>query len=175
MVREIREGQQRMKTIVVLGIQRSGTSLIAEGLKNTGEVFMEPCTASHFENYEMMRIDDRILEEAGGTWQDPPPREMIQETYPYFKDEIWAYVNAQELNAELREFPYWGFKTCRTGWTADLWHPHLSQPHYMPVLRSPSVVAGRLIEDGMYHGDDALALVEDHNDRVMTFLREIGF
>lgn len=174
---ESRRGQSHVKTIVVLGIQRSATSLVAKGLERSGDVHMEPFSIQHWDNYEVYRINNQILAAAGGREFDPPPHKAIMEAGKGFENEIADYVRLQERGAEAAGYPFWGWKISNTGWTVDLWHPHLTEPHYVWIQRPPDVVAERLIHYDFlkgYHGKNtveyARELVDEYNRRVIEFL-----
>jgi ubiquinone/menaquinone biosynthesis C-methylase UbiE/GT2 family glycosyltransferase/glycosyltransferase involved in cell wall biosynthesis len=66
--------------IVVLGMHRSGTSLVGQILNNLGYSLgkhpMPPGTENekgYFENTKLMEFHDFVLEEAGSHWNDPHP------------------------------------------------------------------------------------------------------
>ena len=68
-----------IRTFVVLGMHRSGTSLTAGGLEKIGIDMGDNQLGAnqwnplgHFENVDFVGLNDRILNTAGGNWLDPP-------------------------------------------------------------------------------------------------------
>ena len=181
-----------MKTFVVLGMHRSGTSLLAKALHtfdnnpkvSMGEIMLEDTLAEedielaagsnsqgHFEDDEFMKLNDKILEAAGGIWFSPPPRENILSVSAQFEDEIKALINK-------RSSPIWGWKDPRSCLTIDLFHPHITNPHYICMFRGLEDVANSLVKRdaetiGM-HKEYAVALAKEYNRRILQFISEIG-
>ena len=69
------------KNIVVLGMHRSGTSMFAEIISRLGfytgetEELLEPQEDNpkgFWERRDVVQLNDLILEEAGGSWFNPP-------------------------------------------------------------------------------------------------------
>lgn len=66
-----------MTTVIILGMHRSGTSIIA-GVLHTLGVYMGnkfigahwSNLLGHFENIEFVRLNDKILKNAGGSWDN---------------------------------------------------------------------------------------------------------
>lgn len=167
-----------MKTIVVLGMQRSATSLVAKGLERSGDVYMEPFNAAHWDNYEVYRINNAIIEAAGGREFDPPIRPVIRSVAHRFEKKIKDYVQKKEQETEQASLPFWGIKISNMGWVIDHWHPHLTEPHYVWIQRDPDIVADHLVRDGFLNDYEdntveyATDLVDEYNSRVIQFLTE---
>ena len=72
------------KTIVILGMHKSGTSMVAGVLEklgvNMGKELLGPHWSNplgHFENVKFVNLDERILKEAKGSWNNPPKRKIF--------------------------------------------------------------------------------------------------
>ena len=165
-----------MKTVVVLGMHRSATSLIAKALHDNsvsmGEVVLGASKSNpwgHFEDLHFIRLNDKILRAAGGTWDSPPPESAILEQRKRFEPEIKAIISAREDELH-KDYPLWGFKDPRTTLTIRLFHPHLTNPHYIACYRDPHDVAESLRKrDGMPI-NKGLALAKEYNQRLARFM-----
>ena len=68
-----------MKTIVVLGMHRSATSLVARTLNaevHMGSKLLYARSGNpegYYENIEIIKINDKILHDSGGSWHIPRP------------------------------------------------------------------------------------------------------
>ncbi len=145
------------KTIVILGMHKTGTSLIAGILKilgvDMGKDLLESNWSNplgHFEDKRFVQLNDKILKEAGGSWDNPPTREKILSLMPKFSDEIKKLINE-------REGKIWGWKDPRTSLTVGLYLPYLKNPYFIICHRDSMAVAKSLqkrdnmdIEKGLY-------------------------
>jgi hypothetical protein len=64
------------KTWVILGSKRGGTSFLTQILGENG-VTIEHCGNGHNEDLDFVLLNDKILETAGGDWNDLPPDDAI--------------------------------------------------------------------------------------------------
>lgn len=169
-------------TIVVLGMHRSATSLVAKGMCLNG-VFMGydligPAKSNpwgHFEDREIVHLNDEILYAAGGRWDNPPPEDAILSKGKQFVQRIKNLIKQRD-SAVKPKYPLWGWKDPRTTLTIKLFLPHLTNPHFVCCFTDPMVVAKSLFDrDGtdiqVGHG---LAL--EYNARLLAFISEFyGF
>lgn len=160
-----------MKTIVVLGMHRSCTSLIAKGLHET-DCFMGANLLGagngnengHYEDEKFIKLNDLILENAGGSWDNPPPEEDIINVGRKDSDSIRKFVRMFE------RYPVWGWKDPRTTLTIRCFEPHLKNPVYVPCFRNPVEAALSLCKrDGTSYKKN-VALVYEYNKRLLNFL-----
>lgn len=187
------EKERGVKTFVVLGMHRSGTSLLAKALHtfnndpkvSMGATMLEDALENaeelglanasnpqgHFEDDEFMQLNERILAAAGGSWFKPPTREEIVSVSAQFSDDIKALV-------KKRSSAIWGWKDPRSCLTLDLFHPHLDNPHYICMFRDPEDVADSLVRRdkdtiGMYK-EYGVNLAKEYNRRILQFISEVG-
>ena len=161
-----------MKTIVVLGMHRSATSLLARGLYKSG-VFMghsllgkTECNPwGHFEDIKLINLNDKILDAAGGSWDNPPNELDIYEAGYEIRDEIKAAV-------KKRERKLWGWKDPRTTLTIRCYQPFLKNPIYMSCVRDPKEVAESLKRRDNMPIDAGIELAKEYNKRMLKFLSE---
>ena len=134
------------RQIVVLGMPRSGTSLVAHILRLMG-VFMGdtfPATqqgnpGGTCEDLEASRINTHI---AHGRHEMLPNVRLTA----YGHDRIRAFVNSRNAAHAV-----WGFKCVHTSWVAWLWDTQLSNPRYILVERDPAAVIGSFIHTWNYN------------------------
>lgn len=156
-VRESVHEQQIAKTetqkdvICIIGMHRSGTSLVARLLNLCGldlgpsENFLEPNDSNplgFFENEDFTyKIDDGLLNHLGGSWDN----------LPEFKDG-WEYDPAleqivQEAKERIQSFsksPKWGWKDPRTTVLLPFWESLIPNLRFVICVRNPLEVAKSL-------------------------------
>ena len=128
--------------IVVLGMHRSGTSLIASLLHNAlgvkmGERFWgnDPYHKHpNLEDLDFVQLNAQLLRSAGGqgniAWREPPTRAAILA----LGESVVIQERIRSL-VERKQHGLWGFKDPRSCLTAPLYHEHLVSPHYIVVVR----------------------------------------
>ena len=140
------------QTIVcVLGMHRSGTSLVARLLNVLGvelgptEHLMRPSSANpagHWESRLIKEINDEILQLHGGSWHEPPELPPGWERAAELAELRRA---ARELvEADFSGFDLWGFKDPRNSLTLPFWQRVLGPMRYVVCLRNPLDVAQSL-------------------------------
>ena len=133
-----------MKAFVILGMHRSATSLVAGGLNkfgvNMGSNFIKSDRGNpmgYWENKKFRILNGEILHRAGGSWDNPPPRDKILALKNEFAPRIKDLIKESEL-------PLWGWKDPRTILTIELYLPYLKNPHFICCFRDPMEVAKSL-------------------------------
>jgi glycosyltransferase involved in cell wall biosynthesis len=168
-----------IKTMVVLGMHRSATSLIAKSLNNEiymGDDFIIPeiddNPEGHFENINFVKLNDDILKEANGHWSVVPPKENILNVSQYIKDKIKIRV-AIEINKAIEKgYKIWGWEDPRTVLTIPLYLEHLPNPHFVSVFRKQDDVVESLVKRGGITKEQGIKLTKDYNLRLIEFLFE---
>jgi len=135
--------------IFVLGMHRSGTSLVTSLLHEYGFGFDGPHLPPQpdnplgfWEHQEIVEIHDDFLQRLGRTWGDPRP---------FHPDEFdgkaayWARERLREvLDRDFLSRPLWVLKDPRTARLGPLWKPILDteglNPKFLIVVRSPIAV-----------------------------------
>jgi glycosyltransferase involved in cell wall biosynthesis len=134
--------------ICVLGMHRSGTSLITGILKILG-VYLGPDghlmkprndnPKGFWENQLLTDIDDEILSRFGGTWDRPPTFPDGWETSPILDDlrqKALAVIDDDFGDAKL-----WGWKDPRACLLLPFWQQLIPNMQYVICLRNPVDVA----------------------------------
>ena len=162
-----------MTAVIVLGMHRSGTSLVASMLEamgvDMGERLMPASLDNphgYYEDLDFYEMNEAILEEAGGSWWQPPSQQAIDAAGEALKYPIGRLVNERDWKK------LWGWKDPRTCLTAGLYHPHLDDARYVLVSRdSPDVVASLTRRNGT---GDWQRLIQIYQHRLHTFFRATG-
>jgi hypothetical protein len=153
--------------VCVLGMHRSGTSLLTRALNLLGvdlgpeEHLMRPGPANpagHWESLPMKRINDEVLLRLGGSWSQPPELGEGWERTPELAE---ARRQARRLiDTDFSRSDTWGFKDPRNCLTLPFWQRMLPPMRYVICLRNPIDVAASLEarEDEPIPFDDGIAL-----------------
>ena len=139
--------------IIVLGMHRSGTSLIA-GVLNICGLFMgnkdELVSAGDgnekgfFESKQVLEIDEEILKRNNGVWEDPPLLNVGWEENSKLKDlytKADRFINKMDIQSDI-----WGIKEPRMCLTMPFWQKALKgrEIKYIIPVRSESDVASSI-------------------------------
>ncbi len=129
-----------MKTVLVLGFHRGGTSLVANVIQKMGvQLWTRPeqemkafehNKKGYYENWDFVHLNDAILKEAGGDWMNPPSRQAISRAGLTYINDI------KRLVRENMATPLWGWKDPRTCLTCHLYEPYLENLHIIMPIRS---------------------------------------
>ena len=126
------------RTVVVLGLARSGTSVVTGMLKILG-VDMGPSVddnanprGSH-EDLDFAKFHREVFTMTGqgnGYW-NPPPRQAILALRPQVEQTVQELISRKSKGKSL-----WGWKHSRTLLTYELFLPYLVNPHFVLVFRN---------------------------------------
>jgi len=164
-----------VKTIIVLGMHRSATSLIAKGLHEAGVWMGERLlgaspsnTHGHFENLDFVALNDYLLSQAGGSWDNIPALDRIIEAGAKNAGAI-----QRTILCNIRQ-PVWGWKDPRTTLTIPAIYPYIKKysPVFVPCFRAPKDVAASLEKRNGMHPADGERLARGYNARLLSFLTE---
>lgn len=136
-------------SVVVLGMHRSGTSVVAAGLAQLGVRMGRSLAAGdpwnpkgYFEERRIVEFNDQLLALAGRRWDSPLPPAPVAQWQPRRE------AAAQLLETLFADCPAWGFKDPRMCLLAAFWQPLFAAlptpPKPLLVLRHPAEVAGSL-------------------------------
>src|SRR5713226_5579370 len=141
----------RPKVVCVLGMHRSGTSLVTRILNLLG-VYLgtEPQLPTpaqdnpkgHWEHGIFRELNDEILARHGGTWDQPPRLSTGWEANPGLDD--LKHRASTLIQDEFAHAEIWGWKDPRTCLTLPFWQQLLPETHYVVCLRNPVDVAHSL-------------------------------
>jgi hypothetical protein len=139
------------QAVCVLGMHRSGTSLISRLLNLLG-VYLGPeerlLRANRFnpkgfwEYQPIVELNDTILSRLGGSWREPPPFPPGWEASEALAD---LRLRARELlAADFAAAPLWGWKDPRTCLTLPFWRELVPDVRYVLCFRNPADVGHSL-------------------------------
>jgi len=124
---------------VIVGMHRSGSSLVARIFYEMGvylgEELMEPDFANlegFYENMDFVRLNNTLMSEVDGDWNRP-------------REWLTPDQRAKEL-IELHERKLWGWKDNRTVFTWKAYEPFVKNPCFVVVRRDKKAVIKSLKE-----------------------------
>jgi len=124
------------RTYIILGVHRSGTSFLAKTLKDVGIPLKGG--PAHYEDIDFIKLNMKIIQEAGGIWKNPPDRESLLKSGENHKEEIQALLSAKRQDM-------WGWKDPRQALTIESYLPYLEDDVYLIcIFRKPELVGASL-------------------------------
>lgn len=118
-----------MKAVIVLGMHRSGTSVLTQVIHKmgyqTGEV-SPPTDAQnpdgYFEDFDVVRFNDRMLRALGSEWDAPQDLEIQRKHLERFKEEAVRLIQTNYADQDK-----WVLKDPRMCLTLDFWQHVIPQ------------------------------------------------
>lgn len=115
-----------MSAIVVAGMHRTGTSLVASLLEalgvDMGDRMYPPRRANphgYYEDMDFQELNIAMLEFAGGDWKNPPDPSELRRATRQFDDQIAELIESRDAK------PRWGWKDPRNCLFLEAYHRHL--------------------------------------------------
>jgi hypothetical protein len=165
-----REKSQR--TLIVLGMHRSGTSCLAGILEKAGVFFGDVARSSTFnikgniENVRIMRLHDDLLRHNGGSWDDPPQEVKWPDNLKAERDRIIQ---------EYDQSSFWGFKDPRVLFTLDAWLEVLPNVSLAGTFRHPRLVVKSLDLRNKFTHSKSISLWKKYNKRLLYYYEKSHF
>jgi hypothetical protein len=141
------------KPLIILGMHRSGTSMLARMLETCG-LFVGATLEANHEPPIFRKINDQLLALAGATWTQPEPflerisekpflqecRRLAEESLSegFGKHFLGLHGTRKLLGAPIDA---WGWKEPRTCLTLPVWRAIYPEARYVQILRHPIDVA----------------------------------
>jgi len=154
---QLRDEAQRPDTtklggdaICIIGMHRSGTSMIAKLLQQAGlylgpeKQLLGPDAANpdgHFEHKGFLKINRELLQYLGAAWQFPPQGQLNWQDNAALEP---LRADARALIAELSARRPWGWKEPRTTVLLPFWKSIAPGLRFVLCIRSPLEVAKSL-------------------------------
>jgi hypothetical protein len=159
-----RVGRPAHEVVCVVGMHRSGTSLITRILNLIGvglgpdDRLMPPNErdnpTGYWENAAIVKLNDELLEALGGSW-DRPPR--LDDGWEYGKRVVGFRPRARKVVAEVVESRVTGWKDPRMSLLLPFWQTVVPVTATVLPIRHPFEVVGSLeARDGMGPEEGAL-------------------
>ena len=155
------------RTVVVLGMHRSGTSLLTGTLQEAGLVLGDVVHAAphnrkgNRESIPIQILHEDLLERAGGSWDQPPEAVKWARVHVALRDQIIARFQGQ---------PVWGFKDPRTLFCLEGWLDALPELQLVGIVRHPESVARSLQARNGFPLERGLQLWLHYNRRLQRWL-----
>lgn len=160
------------RVIIVLGMQRSGTSCLAGILEKAGVNLGNVSKYNLFnkkgnrESKRIMKLHDDLFAYNNGTWDDPPPGVK------------WPDHLKKERDGIIGEYaPYstWGFKDPRALLTLDGWLEVLQNVSFAGTFRHPLPVAQSLYRRDKSPYSKSFALWKMYNEMLLYYYEKFNF
>lgn len=162
---------QRSKNLVILGMHRSGTSMIAGGLSRCGlragsEDELMPASFDNprgfWERRDVVTLNDELLASVGSSWFLPAIVDSPR------------VVEMQAILGRLDRQTPWLLKDPRLIFTWPVWESALKNTAKLFVYRSPLAVAASLKERHGFPLGYSLDLWEAYNCQALTIIQAEG-
>jgi glycosyltransferase involved in cell wall biosynthesis len=176
--------------VFIVGMHRSGTSMVSAALNDAG-VYMGAIRDHNAEAFYGVDLNDRMLEKAGGSWWNPPPREALEEAMMNFQEALTPtqmYTthlkspSGRALSLARQWIGPWGLKDPRLCLTLDWWLKKFPKAKVIWILRDEDDVVASMLrrqekEDeaaSRLDARSALQLVRTYNEAAALAIRESG-
>lgn len=163
---------QPEQILCVLGMHRSGTSCLTGSLQEAG-LHLGDCHTwnphnlkGNRENQDIVDINDKVLADNDGAWDEPPERSLWNEGHRDM---------ARELFQGYAEHPLFGFKDPRTLLVLDGWKAMFPDMRFIGIFRHPNAVVQSLDKRSGMPREKGLALWYEYNRRLLRQYREQPF
>jgi len=163
------------RPVLVVGMHRSGTSLVAQVLDDLGVELggSEEVDKDHAEDNErgfweppgLVELNDRILRSWGASWCHPHLDARPSTLDPTFRDEIETL--AEDWG---HRYASWAWKDPRLSLTWPFWLPHLPGALILWCVRHPLEVAASLLARNAFPTRAGLLLWEIYNREVAQMI-----
>jgi hypothetical protein len=160
------------RPVAIVGMHRSGTSMVANVLQraglNLGEEadLMPPADENpegFYEHLQFVRLNDEVLNVAGAGWDCPPPADFNWDDAAL--DSFRA--RARRLAAPLGERLPWGWKDPRTSLTLPFWRSAIGPLRIVAVIRNPLEVVTSLHRRNAFSTALGLTLWQIYAERIL--------
>jgi hypothetical protein len=155
------------KRYIILGCQRSGTSFLANAIRDQGVYF--GTQGWRGETSAFWAINKSIIQSAGGTWREIPSEAALLAQGELHREQIIDRINDFNSKADL-----WGCKDPRMALTARSWLDLLGDDVYLiAIFRRPELTAASLMRKGQISGVDAgTRHAREYARRIISAIKE---
>jgi len=155
------------KVYIILGAHRSGTSFIANALREQGVDFAR--AGWRTENGEFSILNRDIIQAAGGVWYDPPPEAALLAQGALFEERIKFTLNLMRE----RGSPLWGWKDPRQCLTIRSYLDFLPEDVYLiTVFRRPELVGASLERKGQVGATAGTSMAREYARRTISAIKQ---
>lgn len=164
------------KEIIILGMHRSGTSMLSGmldrlgidmGDDQPGRQLSNPL--GHYEDGDLLSLNEVILSRAGGSWDNPPSAVQIKNQSAQVDDRIQKIILDK---IQANQDRHWGWKDPRTSLTIDLYLPYLRNPYIIWSHRDPDEICNSLWIRNKIPPQEAAELTEYYQQQIRDFVHQ---
>ena len=112
------------------------------------EELMPPSSANpegYWENMRFVKLNERIMAQFGGWWNDPP---FFPKRWEFTREVDSLFAEAEELVGQFHGHNSWGWKDPRNSLTIPFWRRLIPDLKVVVCVRNPLEVACSLFERG---------------------------
>ena len=155
------------RTVVILGMHRSGTSLLTGTLQEAGLVLGDVVNSAphnrkgNRESIPIQILHEDLLERAGGSWDKPPAAVQWSRVHHALRDQIIGQFQGHSV---------WGFKDPRTLFCLEGWLEAIPELQLVAIVRHPESVARSLQARNGFPLEQGLELWLQYNRRLQWWL-----
>jgi len=165
---------QTSRCVFILGMHRSGTSVLAGSLQEAGLYFGKVLDGNVrgknakglIEPEAVIFMHENLLQANNGSWHEPP------------QEVIWArlHTSVRDLFIESRSNrQIWGFKEPRTLITFEGWLDALETWSAVGIIRNPAKVVMSLHNRNGFGFNKCFDIWVAYNQRLLALHKEYGF
>ena len=160
------------RVLFVLGMHRSGTSCLTGCLEECGLTLGAVNESSvgnergSRENPQIMLLNDRLLADNFGSWDEPPAEIVWTRRHRQRRDKLLSRYPSRELV---------GIKDPRCLLTFEFWREGIAEAELVGTFRHPLAVAKSLQCRNDFSIDRGLNLWTHYNQRLLDLHDEFGF
>lgn len=171
---------------IIIGMHRSGTTLLAKVLESAG-IFMGVMKDPNFEAYHFLSLNQQMLAKAGGSWIDPvvPGKEQAAaESAEVLYREHFKLNGKLSLWRNRLQNPAWGWKDPRNTFTLGHWLELYPQARVIHLTRAAEAVVkslqarnrvpGEVYEEALNDKQFCLALHQKYLDQARHWRGQLG-
>ena len=163
---------EKNRSIIILGMHRSGTSALAGSLQENGLELGEIVRAAphnrkgNRESWAILHMQEDLLQKNGGSWKDVPDVVRWFDLHRAVRD---AFIDG------FQGAKVWGFKDPRTLLTLEGWLEVLPDAELVGIFRHPIRVASSLHERDGLALEEGVALWRRYNEKLLALHRRRSF
>lgn len=162
------------KQVIVLGMHRSGTSVVGSICSclgvDMGSSLLSGATDNpfgHFEDLNFLDLNDQLLKFIGSDWDLPPAIGQIDQSLGL----IQKFSESAQMLVSKRT-GIWGWKEPRTSITWPIYRPFVENPYIIICTRDANEVARSLEVRNGIPLDDGIKLKNIYDNHILSNLKD---
>ena len=158
--------------ICILGMHRSGTSCLTGSLEQYGLYLGNVINSAphnlkgNKENNATWKINDEVLRQSGGSWDNPPRTLIWNRSLEVQRDQYIQSYQSERV---------WGFKDPRCVLTLDFWLKSIPDLRFAGTFRHPQAVADSLNKRNGFTAKQSFMLWNQYNQKLIRYFDRLQF